>query len=51
MHFLDDVLSQDMAHIDDLFFLGNCLGHFVFMCSSSISLFYMDSTSFFFLVF
>jgi len=25
MHFLDEVLSQDMAHIDDLPFLGNIL--------------------------
>ncbi len=25
MHFLDEVLSQDMAHIDDLPFLGNVL--------------------------
>jgi hypothetical protein len=23
MHFLDEVLFQDMVHIDDFFFLGN----------------------------
>jgi hypothetical protein len=50
--FLDEVLSQDVAHINDLPFLGIgkvVLGIFFFMCHSLTFLFHMDSTSFFFL--
>jgi hypothetical protein len=49
---LDEVLSQDMAHIDDLPLLGDAhvaLGNFFFMCSSSTFVFHLDNTSFFFL--
>jgi hypothetical protein len=36
MHFFDEILSEDMVHINDLPFLGNAhyFGHFVFMCNS-----------------
>jgi hypothetical protein len=36
-HFLDESLSQDVAHIDDLPLLErpSCFGHFVIMCNFS----------------
>jgi len=50
-HFLNEVLFQDVAHIDNLPFLGIAqiaLGIFFFMCHSLTFLFHLDSTSFFF---
>ncbi len=35
MHLLDEVLFQDVSHINDFLLLGDaqvCIGHFVFMC-------------------
>jgi hypothetical protein len=48
MNFLNEALSQDVAHIDNFSLSGDAFGHFVFMCRLSTFLFHMDSTSFFF---
>jgi hypothetical protein len=52
-HFLDDVLFQDVTHIDDLPLLGDahvCFEYFVLMCSSSTFVFHLDNIFVFFLL-
>ncbi len=48
MNFLNEVLSQDVAHIDNFFLPRNAFGHFVLMCRLSTFVFHTDNTFFFF---